>query len=391
MYEQCGWLPSFPHLNGARPIMLGKHATVMIVDTWMKGLRDFDAELAYEAMAKNADHATKLPWAHGGLTEFDECYVKNGFFPALPEGEEEQIAIAHSFERRQCVSVTLETAYDDWCLSVFADALGKEDDANRFAGRGMNYRTLFNSDTKFMSPRTADGEWVVPFEPKRSGGQGGRAYFAECNGWTYTMHVQHDVDGLIGLFGGRDAFIERMDALFREQYAPDPKYTFLGQFPDSTGLIGQFCMGNEPSFHIPYMYNHAGQPYKAQRKLREIMRLWFNDTPFGICGDEDGGAMSAWFVFSAMGFYPFCPGKAEYELGSPIFDSVKVRLANGNVFEIEAAGQGEKAKYIRSATKNGTAFDCCRISHEDVMAGAKLRFVMSERPNKDWGARNSRS
>lgn len=384
MYRQCGYLPSFPHLDGARPVMLGKHATAMIVDTWMKGHRDFDAELAYEAMVKNADKATKLPWADGEVTEYDECYFNNGFFPALPEGVKEPIERAHPFESRQCVSVTLETAYDDWCLSLLAKVLGREEDAQRFWERGQNYKKVFNPETKFMSPRMADGQWVEPFDPKLSGGQGGRAFFAECNSWTYTMHVQHDVYGLIELFGGREAFVERMDAMFREQYGTS-KFTFLGQFPDSTGLIGQFCMGNEPSFHIPYMYNHAGQPHKAQRKLREIMKLWFNDTPLGICGDEDGGAMSAWYVFSAMGFYPFCPGKPEYEIGSPIFDSVKIHLSNGNMFEIETKGQSDRAKYIKSATKNGKEFNLCRISHEDILSGAKLCFEMSERPNERWG------
>ncbi len=383
-YAQCGWLPSFPHVQGSLPIMLGKHATAMIADTWQKGHRDFDIETAYQAMVKNMDEATKLPWTPGGLTEYDECYLEKGFFPALAEGETESIEKAHPFERRQSVAVTLEVSYDDWCLSQVAKALGKEEDAERYRLRGQNYRNLFNAETGFMSPKTADGKWVPNFDPKLSGGQGGRAYFAECNAWTYTLHVQHDVLGLAALFGGKEKLIERLDQLYREQYGT-PKYTFLGQFPDSTGLIGQFCMGNEPSFHIPYMYNQAGQPYKTQRKVREIMALWFNDTPLGICGDEDGGAMSAWFAFSAMGFYPFCPGRPEYEIGSPLFDLVKIHLENGNTFTIEAKHNGPKAKYIQSAVLNGRSHDTFRLSHAAIVSGGALTLEMGERPNARWG------
>lgn len=387
-YRQCGAMPTFPHLNGSRAVMIGKHSSAMIADTYMKGYRGFDAELAWEAMVKNADCVTKLPWAAGEINDFDRCYFEKGFFPALPAGEQETLSQAHPFERRQCVAVTLECCYDDWCLGQMGEAMGKPE-AKKYAQRAQNYRNVFNRDIGFIAPRTADGKWVEPFDPKLSGGQGGRAYFAECNSWTYTMHVQHDVQGLAELLGGRAALAERLDRMFCEQYGTS-KFSFLGQFPDSTGLIGQFCQGNEPSFHIPYMYNEAGQPWKTQRKVREIMRLWYDDTPLGICGDEDGGAMCAWFVFAAMGFYPACPGRPDYDLGSPVFDEVCIHQSNGKTFTLRAEGNSEKAKYIQSATLNGEAFESTRLKHQDILEGATLTLKMGERPNRDWAANPSK-
>ena len=383
MYSQSGWLPTFPHLTGNRAVMIGKHSSAMIADAYLKGLRGFDTELAWEAMVKNQEQATKLPWSSGLRNEFDVCYDEKGFFPALKEGEEEFLKDAHPFERRQCVSVTLETCYDEWCLAQYAKALGKPE-AERYARRAENYKNVFDPRTGFMAPRLADGSWVENFDPVRSGGQGGRAYFAECNSWTYTLHVQHDVEGLARLMGGPKALENYLDRLFVEQYGLS-KYSFLGQFPDETGLIGQFCMGNEPSFHIPYLYNYASKPWKTQRRLREIMRWWFDDTPQGICGDEDGGAMCAWFVFSAMGFYPVCPGKPEYDIGSPIFERVTIRPKGGKPFTIEAKGNTSKTKYIRSAELNGKPWNQTKLYHSDILAGGKLTLFMDERPNPEWG------
>ncbi len=383
MYTQSGWLPTFPHLIGSRAVMIGKHSTAMITDTYMKGYRDFDAELAWEAMVKNEEKATKLPWAFGPVNDFDACYAEKGFFPALPEGEEEWLEDAHPFERRQCVAVTLETCYDEWCLSQFGKALGKQE-AEKYARRALNYRNVFNRELGFVAPRLADGSWVKNYDPKFSGGQGGRAYFAECNGWTYTLHVQHDIGGLADLMGGRKALADYLDRLFVEQYGLS-KYSFLGQFPDETGLIGQFCMGNEPSFHIPYLYNLVGQPWKTQRRVREIMRVWFDDTVHGICGDEDGGAMCSWYVFSAMGFYPVCPGKPEYEIGSPVFENVRLHLQDGKTFTIEAPGNNAKTKYIQSACLNGKPWGKTTLSHAELTAGGTLTLSMGERPEKGWG------
>ncbi|SHF22302.1 alpha-1,2-mannosidase, putative [Caldanaerobius fijiensis DSM 17918] len=384
IYENTGWLPTFPHLERDLDVMIGNHAAAFILDAYMKGYRDFDVEKAYEAMKKNAMECTKLPWRKGPLTELDKVYLEKGFFPALDKGEEETVKEVHPFERRQAVSVTLEWSYDDWCVAQMAKALNKEEDYRYFAKRAQNYKNLYNERIGFMAPKNAHGEWVKDFDPKLGGGLGGRDYTTECNSWIYTFHVQHDIDGLIDLMGGKEKFAERLDALFTEQY-DGPKYRFLGQFPDSTGLIGQYAQGNEPSFHIPYLYNYAGQPWKTQRIVRKIMDIWYGDGPLGICGDEDGGAMSSWFVFSAMGFYPVCPGKPVYDIGSPIFEEIKIHIDNDKVFTIKAINVSSKNKYIQSAELNGKPLNEPWIKHEDIVNGGTLVFHMGPRPNKSWG------
>lgn len=384
MYEQSGWIPSFPHLEGARPVMIGNHAAAFIADTFIKGYRDFDVELAYEALKKNAVEGTMLPWRDGPKTILDDVYLEKGFFPALQKGEEETVPEVHPFERRQAVSVTLEHSYDDWCLAQLAKALGKDGDYQYFMGRAHNYQKVYNPAIGFMAPRAADGSWVKDFDPKLGGGQGGRDYFAECNSWIYTFHVQHDVPGLIDLMGGREKFLGRLDQLFVEQYDV-PKYHFLAQFPDATGLIGQYAQGNEPSFHIPYLYNYAGAPWKTQRRVRQIMSLWYGDGPLGICGDEDGGAMSSWYVFGAMGIYPVCPGRPVYDLGSPLFEEVTVDLESGQTFSIIARRVSQQNKYIQAATLNGAPLDEPWITHTDIAEGGTLVLEMGSRPNREWG------
>lgn len=378
-YEETGWVPS----SGA---MIGHHSTPVIVDAYVKGLRDFDVEKAYEGMKKNAMEATMIPWRdQGPLTEIDRVYLEKGFFPALPAGEKEWVAEVDGFELRQSVAVTLEHCYDDWCLAQMAKALGKDEDYGYFIKRAHNYQNLFDPKISFMAPKTADGRWVEPFDPKLSGGQGGRAYFAECNSWTYSWHIQHDVQGLINLMGGREQFVKRLDSLFVEQYTV-PKYHFLSQFPDATGLIGQYVQGNEPSFHIPYLYNYAGAPWQTQRRVRDIMKIWYGAGPLGICGDEDGGAMSSWYVFSAMGFYPQCPGRPVYDIGSPIFEKVTIKVGEGKTFVIEARNVSAKNKYIQSATLNGKPLNKPWFEHSDLVKGGTLVLNMGARPNKEWGS-----
>ena len=288
------------------------------------------------------------------------------------------------WHRRQSVSVTLENAYDDWCLAQLARALGHDDDYAGFMRRAGGYRTLFNPRTGFMAPRTATGEWVEPFDPTLSGGFAGEAYFAEMNAWTYTFHVQHDVPGLIALMGGPGPFRDRLDRLFVEQYIVD-KPAFLGQFPDMSGLIGQYAHGNEPSFHIPYLYNYAGAPWRTQRRVRDIMKLWYNAGPMGLCGDDDIGSLSSWYVFSAMGFYPVCPGRPVYDLGSPLFDQVAIGLPEGRTFTIHAQDVSDRNKYIQAATLNGQPLDRPWLDHAALWAGGTLDLRMGPRPNKDWG------
>jgi predicted alpha-1,2-mannosidase len=385
MYDQTGWLPSAVFVGGERATMIGHHVAAFIVDTYMKGYRDFDVGKAYVAMRKNAMEATMLPRRSGPLSSLDRMFLDKGFFPALGKGEVESVKEVDPLERRQAVSVTLAHAYLDWCLAQMAKALGKEDDYAYFMRRARNYESVFDTRIGFMAPRTADGKFIEGFDPKWSGGQGGRDYFSEMNGWTFTFHVEHDVAGLINLMGGRDRFVEKLDSLFTEQYGGN-KFVFLNQFPDMTGLIGQFAIGNEPSNHIPYLYNYAGAPWKTQRMVREIMNVWFNAGPLGLPGAEDGGSLSSWYVLSAMGFYPVCPGRAVYDIGSPIFDEVKIMLGNGKVFTIEAKGVSAKNKYIQSAELNGKPLNKPWFAHGDIAEGGRLVLRMGPRPNKTWGS-----
>jgi len=386
MYEQSGWLPRFPGPTGDRPCMLGHHTVATIADAYVKGLRDYDVEAAYAGIRKSIVEATRLPWRNGPLTELDQVYMREGFFPALRPGEEETCDAVHPFEARQSVAVSLEWCYDEWCLAQMARALGKGEDSERFTARAANYRKSYHPATGFMEPRSADGAWIEGFDPKLSGGQGGRDYFAECNAWTFTWSVQHDVAGLIELMGGREAFADRLDQLFVEPCA-GTKYHFQGQFPDSTGLMGQFVTGNEPSFHIPYLYAYAGAPWQTQRRIRQIMDIWFGDGPLGICGDEDGGAMSAWHVFNSIGFFPVCPGAPHYVMGSPVFERVEMDLGEGRTLELTAEGSSARNKYIQRATLNGADHSRPWFEHAAIADGGVLALVMGDRPNRDWGSR----
>jgi predicted alpha-1,2-mannosidase len=384
MYEQSGWIPGFPQFYGDFPAMIGFHSAALVWDTWQKGVRNFSVEKAYEGLKKNALEATMLPWRTGPMCSLDSFYHKNGWYPALPEDSAESVPMVDDFEKRQAVAVTLEHSYDDWCLAQLAKALGKETDYDFFMKRSKNYRHVFNPATGFMAPKMANGKWVEPFDPQLSGGVGSRSFYAENNAWTWNFSVQHDIPGLIELLGGKDAFVKRLDALFNEP-THISKWQFMGQFPDATGLNGMFVTGNEPSFHIPYLYNYAGQPWRTQRRIREIMELWFDDRPLGIPGDEDGGGLCSWFVFSAMGFFPVTPGSGEYAIGSPFFNSIKIQLPDGKTFSVIAENCSKKNKYIQSAMLNGNQLNKPFISHTDIVQGGKLHLVMGDRPNKEWG------
>ena len=386
MYEQSGWMPGFPQFYGDFPAMIGFHSAALIWDTFQKGVTNFSVEKAYEGLKKNATQGTMLPWRTGPMCSLDSFYLKNGWYPALPEDSTESISIVNGFEKRQAVALTLEHSYDDWCLAQLAKALGKSDDYDYFMKRSKNYRNVFNPATGFMAPKMANGKWVEPFDPQLSGGVGSRSYYAENNAWTWNFSVQQDIPDLINLLGGNDSFVKRVDALFNEPTRIS-KWQFMGQFPDATGLNGMFVTGNEPSFHIPYLYNYAGQPWKTQRRIREIMDMWFDDRPLGIPGDEDGGGLCSWYVFSAMGFYPVTPGSGEYAIGSPFFKSIKIQLPNGESFTVLAKDCSKKNKYIQSATLNGEELNRPFISHSDIANGGELQLVMGDRPNKNWGSK----
>ena len=385
MYEQSGWLPSFPSVAGDRAVMIGHHADELILDTYEKGYRDFDVNEAFAAMRKNAAEASMIPWHHGPLTSLDRVYFDQGFFPALAYGEKETVAEVNHGERRQAVSVTLENSYDDWSVAQLAQELGKQTDAAYFTKLAHNYQNVYNPAIGFMAPKSADGQWVANFDPKLGGGQGGRDYFTEVDSWLYTFNVQHDVAGLIHLMGGNDAFNLKLDRLFVEQFGTS-KYAFLKQFPDATGLVGLYAQGNEPSFHIPYLYDFSGQPWKTQRRVRQLMDVWYSDGPLGIPGDDDGGATSSWYVLSAMGFYPVTPGNPIYEIGSPIFAKSVIRLSDGKTFTIVADHVSAQNKYIQSATLNGKPLNKPWFRHSDIANGGMLVLNMAGKPNLQWGS-----
>lgn len=383
MYEQSGWVPTFPVLAGDHACMNGFHSTITFLDAYRKGLRKFNIPKAYEGAYKNATQATMLPWQNGPKGSLEDFYYKNGYFPALKKNEPETRKEVHSWEKRQAVAVTLGGAYDDWALGEFAKELGKTEDAKLFAARGLNYKNLWHKESGMFMPKDEQGNWVS-IDPKFDGGMGGRDYYDENNGWTYLWQVQHDVPGLIGLMGGKAGFEGKLDQLFREGLGRS-KYEFWAKFPDATGLVGQYSMGNEPSFHIPYLYNFTDSPWKTQKRIRFLLDVWFKDNVFGIPGDEDGGGMTAFVVFSSMGFYPVTPGLPLYTIGSPLFERVSINLANGKTFELTAKNASVENKYIQSAKSNGKPLNSPWFTHEQLVNGLKLELEMGPKPNKSWG------
>ena len=385
MYEQGGWMPSFPILWGDNPCMNGHHSAAIIADAYFKGIRDFNVEKAYEALKKNAMEATMLPWRNGPMCSLDTFYLENGFYPSLNPGEKETVALVHPFERRQSVALTLGHSYDDWCLAQLAGALNKNEDYEYFMKRSKNFYNLFNPEIGFFAPRAANGGWVKDFDPKLSGGPGARDYYDENNGWTYLWDVQHDISGLIDLIGGRDKFVSRLDQLFIEglgMWKPD----YMAQFPDATGQVGQFVMGNEPSLHIPYLYNYAGAPWKTQKRVRMLLDTWFTNSPFGIPGDEDGGGLSGFVVFSSIGIYPVTPGIPAFNIGSPVFSEVSVKLQGNIYFRIIAHKSSKENKYIQKASLNGKELKKAWFSWEDIKNGGELVLEMGNKPNYLWGS-----
>ena len=382
MYEQSGWMPTFPVLFGDHICMNGFHSTISFLDGYRKGLRNFDMAKAYEGMHKNATQATMLPWKNGPKTSLDDFYYANGYFPALHPGEKETNPAVHDFEKRQAVAVTLGNSYDDWALGQLAKDLDKAEDYKIFNKRGQNFRNLWDPKKQMFLPKDAKGNWIT-IDPKFDGGMGGRDYYDENNGWTFMWQVQQDIPGLIYLFGGKINFEAKLDQLFREPLGRS-KYAFQAKFPDATGLVGQYSMGNEPSFHIPYLYNYTA-PWKTQRRIRFLLDTWFKDNIFGIPGDEDGGGMTAFVVFSSMGFYPITPGSPVYTIGSPIFEKVSIDLPNGKTFRVIANHSSVVNKYIQQAKLDGKELDSPFFTHDQLTGGGTLELEMGPLPNKTWG------
>ena len=355
--------------------------------SYLRGARDFDVEKAYENMKIEFLEATKLPWRRGPATVLDKFYLENGFFPAKPLDREEWVPEVHPHERRQSVTVTLQAAYESWCIAQIAKALGKTEDYNYFIKHAYDYQNVFNTETNFVTPKTEDGKWVTPFNPVLSGGQGGREYFAELNSWIYTWYISHDIQGLINLMGGRNNFTNKLDSLFVEQYYTS-KYYFLAQFPDQTGLIGNYAHGNEFTRQIPYLYNYSGAPWKTQKRVRDIMEMLYSARPDGLTGDEDGGLMSHWYICSAMGIYsdPMIPNYPIWLIGSPIFSKSTIDLGDNKTFVIEAKNVSAQNKYVQSASLNGEPLNKPWFDHSDLVKGGTLVLNMGPRPNKQWGS-----
>ena len=385
MAEQMGnlWMPTFPETTGDTRRMNSNHAVATVADALAKGLH-VDTVKAYEACRRGMEEKTLAPWSGNPAGWIDTFYHDHGYIPALRPDEQEIDPNVHPFEKRQPVAVTLGTSYDQWCLSRIATALGKTEEAAHYLQCSYNYRNLFNPTTSFFHPKDKDGRWIEPFDYRFPGGMGAREYYGENNGWVYRWDVPHNIADLINLMGGNEAFIANLDQMFREPLGRS-KYEFYAQLPDHTGNVGQFSMANEPSLHVPYLYNYAGQPWKTQKRIRQMLRTWFRNDLMGIPGDEDGGGMTSFVVFSSLGFYPVTPGFPAYNIGSPLFTRAKITLSNGKVFEIEAQGASDENKYIQSATMNGKEWNKPWFSHDDLKEGGKLVLVMGNHPNKAWG------
>lgn len=379
------WLPTFPEITGDSRRMNSNHGVATLLDAYRKGLRNFDLEKAYLASKNAITEKTLAPWSGLPAGALDDFYKEHGYIPALHEGEAETIPEVHNFERRQAVAVTLGTAYDQWALAGLAEELGKEKEARFFYGKSFNYRNLFNPETDFFHPKDSEGAFILPFDYKFAGGQGARAYYGENNAYTYQWDVQHNIADLIDLMGGREAFTENLNTLFTEPLGRS-KYDFYEQLPDQTGNVGQFSMANEPSLHIPYLYNYVGQPWKTQKTIRTLVNTWFRNDLMGVPGDEDGGGMSAFVVFSQMGFYPVTPGSPTYNIGSPFFEKAAVHLENGKTFTVTAKNYAPENKYIQSAQLNGKALERPWFHHDDLKNGGELILQMGPKANKNWGS-----
>lgn len=386
MAEQMGtgWMPTFPEVTGDTRRMNSNHGVATILDAYIKGLKNFDLDKGYEYSRKAIEEKTLIPWSARPAGWLDEFYKKNGYIPALRKDQKEFVEGVSIWEKRQPVAVTLGTSYDQWCLSELARILGKDDDAEYYAECGLNYRKLFNPETKFFHPKDEDGNFIPDLDYRYDGGLGARDYYDENNGWIYRWDVQHNVADLIRLFGGNDNFTSALDSLFNVPLGMS-KWSFYSFLPDHTGNVGMFSMANEPSLHIPYLYNYAGKPYLTQKRIRTLLDQWFRNDVMGVPGDEDGGGMSAFVVFSAMGFYPVTPGLPMYNIGSPMFRNMKMTMSNGKVFEIVAENYSPENKYIQSATLNGKEWNKPWFYHSDIENGGKLVVVMGQKANKKWG------
>jgi hypothetical protein len=351
MYDKGGLLPVWELAGNETNCMIGYHAISVIYDAYKKGIRDYDVEKALAAMVASA-HADQF-----GLKFLRE----EGYIPAGKEGES--------------VSKTLEYAYDDWCIAMMAKDLGKEDIYLEFIERAQFYKNIFDKETGFMRGKI-NGAFVSPFDPTQV-----NFMLTEANTWQYNFFVPHDVNGLINLLGGKNQFEAKLDELFNTSEGLSGR-----QQSDITGLIGQYAHGNEPSHHMAYLYDYIGAPAKGAKVLRKIMDELYTDQPSGLCGNEDCGQMSAWYVLSALGFYPVCPGDNQYIIGTPLFDEISINLENGKKLTIKSENLSKENSYIQAIKYNGVDYSKSYFTHEMLMEGGEFVYMMGSTPS-DWGTK----
>jgi len=348
-----GILPVWSHQGNENWCMIGYHAVPVIADAYIKGITGFDAAEALEAMDASATYAP-----YDGIGD----YIKYGFAPADLT--------------TNAASKTLEYAYDDWCIARMAEKAGHRGLAGIYNRRARSFEHIYDSATEFMRPRLADGSWQKEFDPLKTEGQG----FIEGNAWNYSLYVPHDPAKLIEWKGGPKMFSAHLDTLFTMSL--DEKHIAESEDIDKRGIIGNYVHGNEPSHHVPYLYAYAGEAWKTQQRVHQIMDNLYDATPGGLPGNDDCGQMSAWYVFSALGFYPVCPGSNEYVLGSPSISEAILNLENGKSFTIKAPGLNKKNSYVKRVLLNGKPYNKLFIRHEDLMAGGEMVFEMSDKPVK---------
>ena len=365
-YDQSdrGMLPIWSFHHNDTDCMIGYHSVPVIADAYFKGLTSTDPDKLLAAMVSSA---TARDFRGMGL------YMDKGYVPQDKEGD--------------ATSKTLEYAYDDWCIAKMAESLGDKSQADEFFKRSQNYRNVFDAETGFMRARSDDGTWRVPFDPfayhhKRADGKRTRD-FTEGNAWQWNWFVPHDVPGLIGLHGGSAPFVAKLDEFFNPPSLDNHKPA-----RDATGLVGVYAQGNEPGHHAPYLFNYAGQHWKTQEILHRIMSEHFRDTPDGIPGNEDCGQMSAWYVFSALGFYPVNPCGGIYAIGKPSLSKGQLELADGKRFVVTAANLSDENIYVQSVALNGRNLDRTWLAHDEIIKGGTLAFVMGPKPNLKWAAEN---
>lgn len=371
-YKESGFLPEWAS-PGHRGIMIGNNSASVVADAYLKGLRGYDIETLYEAMLHGTENVHPTVSSTGRLGH--EYYNTLGYVP-------------YDVKIHENAARTLEYAYADWTIYRLAKELKRpKEEIDRFAKRSQNYRNLYSPEHKLMRGRNKDGSFQSPFSPTKWGDA-----FTEGNSWHYTWSVFHDPQGLIDLMGGKKEFVNMLDSVFLMPPVFDDSY-YGGVIHEIREMqvmnMGQYAHGNQPIQHMIYLYNYAGEPWKAQYWAREVMEKLYSHHPDGYCGDEDNGQTSAWYVFSALGFYPVCPGSDEYVIGSPLFNKMTVHLENGNSFVINAPENSSDNRYVSEITVNGKEYKKNYFTHEQLMQGAKIDFKMSDVPNMKRGTKKS--